>query len=220
MRSILMVKTDSIGEHLKSDEYKKKKALQKANEIIDRHKTTRPKRTPEEIQALINTYRDQLQNENMQPPPPATFVDEFGKPIFENKSDINFGGMPQRFKGERAGIPLGDKRDSLSDARQSNLNEQKLFPQPPPMTQKQHELANKEFYETTTLDFKDISGEVYREYMYNNGGVLRIDKPWKLAVSRSNNHRVVTTDGFSYIIAPTWIAIRFKKKKGEPSFAF
>jgi len=236
-----MSEKDSVGDHLKSDEYKSKKEeiLKKASDIIEKNKDhVRPKKSPEEIQALIETYREQLQNENMQPPPPPTFVDENGKSIFENTSDVNLNvGMPQRFKGSRAGeIPLEERKpvkqnyipSELSSPREFNemtsMPQQQAYPpqppQPPQPTQHQREIAEKEFYQTTDLVFYDITGEEYREYMYNNGGILRINNPWKLAISRSNNHRIVTRDGFSYIIAPNWIAIRFRKREGEPSFAF
>jgi len=229
---------DSVGDHLKSDEYKSKKEeiLKKASDIIEKNKDRpRVKKSPEEIQSLIETYREQLHKENMQPPPPPTFVDENGKPIFENKSEVNLNvGMPRRFKGSRAGeIPLEERKPVKEDHMPPELSSPREFnemtsvpqqqaypPQPPQPTQHQREIAEREFYQTTDLVFHDISGEEYREYMYNNGGILRINNPWKLAVSRSNNHRIVTRDGFSYIIAPNWIAIRFRKREGEPSFAF
>ena len=100
------------------------------------------------------------------------------------------------------------------------VDEMKKFNSPPPMTMKQIDDINKEFTHTTDLTFRDLSTEEYREYMYNNGGVLRILQPWKLAISRSGNHRVATKDGFSYIIVPGWIAIRVKKKVGAPAFTF
>lgn len=75
-------------------------------------------------------------------------------------------------------------------------------------------------YHTTDLEFKDISTEVYREYMYSNGGVLRVEKPIQIAISRSGNHRIITEDGMSYIVAPQWLAIRFKVKPGAANFSF
>jgi DNA primase len=225
---------DSIGNHLKSKQYKKKKEaiLQKADEIIKTHKEpTKKKLTPQEIQAKVDAYREQLRNENMQPPPPPTFVDEQGNPIFEDKSDIHWGGMPRRFKGTRAGLPPGElqpvQRTPQPQPVQRTPQPQPVQrsppqprPQPPRITPQEYAQMEKEFHHTTDLDFKDISGEEYREYMYNNGGVLRIVNPWKLAISKSGNHRIATLDGYSYIIAPNWIAIRFRKKVGEPSFAF
>lgn len=214
-----MSKEDSVGDHLKSKEYKdkKKEILARASSVVAKNKPIkRPKRTSQQIQQLIDTYRDQLHNENMQPPPPPEFVDEFGKPIFENKSEIQLNvGMPQRFKGTRAGLPgMTAVKGSLKPS------EPRMSLPPPPMTMNQMNDNDREFSHTTDLTFKDLTTEEYREYMYNNGGVLRVVKPWKLAISRSGNHRVATQDGFSYIIVPGWIAIRVKKKVGTPAFTF
>lgn len=245
-----MSQEDNVGEYLKSKEHKDKmkQAHSKASELQEKYKEEdrpRPRRTPQEAQMMIDQQREMVHNENMQPPPPPEFTDEFGKPIFEDQSDINFGGsmMPRRFKGERAGLKReglpgmravpGSLRDSTSDSRQSALNQQKMltlprdskeFVQretaPPQMTMKQMSDNDREFSHTTDLTFRDLTTEQYREYMYNNGGVLRILQPWKLAISRSGNHRVATVDGFSYIIVPGWIAIRIKKKVGAPAFTF
>ncbi len=227
-----MSKEDSVSEHLKSDERKtrKKEILDRASSVVAKNKPTkRPKRSNEEIQQMIESYREQLHDENMQPPPPAEFVDEFGKPIFENKSEIQLNvGMPVRFKGTRTGLPgmtaVPGSFKETKNGLQENVEKVRKFnappPQAPPMTMKEMNDNDREFSHTTDLTFRDLTTEAYREYMYNNGGVMRILQPWKLAISRSGNHRVATVDGFSYIIVPGWIAIRVKKKVGAPAFTF
>lgn len=238
MRSILMSEEDSVGKYLKSKEHedKMKEAHERASKLLERGKErSRPRRTPEEAQRMIDSQREMIHAENMQPPPPPEFVDEFGKPIFVDKSKIVFGGnmMPQRFKGNRAGLPgLRAVPGSLKESKprveyiKEAIEDVRKFdsapPQiaPPPMTMKQMEDNDREFSHTTDLQFRDLTTEEYREYMYNNGGVLRILQPWKLAISRSGNHRVATLDDFSYIIVPGWIAIRVKKKVGTPAFTF
>ena len=250
-----MSEKDNVGNYLKSEEHKEKmkEAHRKASELKEKFKEpkrVRPRISDEEAQKRIDQQRDMIHNENMQPPPPPEFVDEFGKPIFENRSDIQLNvGMPQRFKGSRAGVPI--KQSSLEqvtmprrftgeraglkpeyqpsapptpremyEMNKTQAPPQMSLPQPPPMTMQQMNDNDREFSHTTDLTFRDLSTEEYREYMYNNGGVLRILQPWKLAISRSGNHRVATKDGFSYIIVPGWIAIRVKKKVGAPAFTF
>jgi hypothetical protein len=226
-----MSKEDSLGEHLKSSERKerKKEILARASDVVNKNKgVDSPKRSSEEIQELIEIHRNQLHNENMQPPPPPTFVDEFGKPIFEDQSDISLNvGMPRRFKEERA-EPVKPVKPAYHQSAPPTtremygmVNSQEVRNIPPPQqTMQQQYNSNKEFSHTTDLMFHDLNTEEYREYIYNNGGVLRVLQPWKLGISKSGNHRVATRDGFSYIIVPNWIAIRIKKKEGAPSFTF
>ena len=223
---------DEIAEYLGSKEHKDKIALanKKASELIELHsEKKRPRKSNEQIQREIDDMRSQMRDE---PAPSQEFLDENGKNVFEDKSDINFGGMPRRFKGSRGGLPPEPRKELKNTYIPSapptprEMYEMKKFdsahPQrvPPLMTMKETEYNDREFSHTTDLVFRDLTTEEYREYMYNNGGVMRILQPWKLAISKSGNHRVATQDGFSYIIVPGWIAIRVKKKAGAPSFTF
>ena len=56
------------------------------------------------------------------------------------------------------------------------------------------------------LPFKDISGEVYREYVYESGARYRVEDPIALHVSVSGGHRIITAEGLSVYVIPGWIA--------------
>jgi hypothetical protein len=66
-------------------------------------------------------------------------------------------------------------------------------------------------------EWKDISSEEYRIYVYTGFDVIRVEKPVALAISKSNTHRVVNAEGESFIIPPEWLCIRFK---ADPPFSF
>jgi hypothetical protein len=70
----------------------------------------------------------------------------------------------------------------------------------------------------TNLEFEDISTEQFREYVFPDGEVVRIDSPLKLHVSDSDAHRVFDAEGESHYIPPKWIHLRWKTKDGEPHF--
>ena len=109
----------SAEEYLKSDEReeRKKEILKKASEVVETHKERpRPKRSPQEIQRMIDDYREQLRQENMQPPSPEIIDGDTG---FENRSEIIFGAMPQRFKGTRAGLPPEPNKEAKPYIQQS-----------------------------------------------------------------------------------------------------
>lgn len=75
------------------------------------------------------------------------------------------------------------------------------------------------FSHTTELDFKDISSEIVRIYIFPDGNNIIIDKPQKLAVT-SYSHRVYDSEGYSYIIPLGFMGIKFKVKDNEPNFSF
>jgi hypothetical protein len=56
------------------------------------------------------------------------------------------------------------------------------------------------------LPFKNISGEVYREYVYESGARYRVEDPIGLHVSASGGHRIITSDGLSVYVMAGWIA--------------
>ena len=62
----------------------------------------------------------------------------------------------------------------------------------------------------------DISSEEYRAYFFPNADkAVVIDYPNYLHISDSGGHRIISKDGISFYIPPTWIAIEWK---GEPNF--
>jgi hypothetical protein len=67
--------------------------------------------------------------------------------------------------------------------------------------------------------YKDISSEEWREYIFSNNDILRIDFPVGLNVGK-NGHRVFNEEGISYYIPNHYTAIRFKSKANKPPFAF
>ena len=65
------------------------------------------------------------------------------------------------------------------------------------------------------LEFSNIAGEEYREYVYSNGFRYRIDDPIGLHVSKSGGHRLVTFDGLSIYVIPGWIAFEMQTVDGR-----
>jgi hypothetical protein len=64
----------------------------------------------------------------------------------------------------------------------------------------------------------DISSEAYREYVYADGTVYRVDNPRTLYLKRAGNtHRVVDYLGVTHYPSPTWVALRWKS---DPEVSF
>jgi len=76
--------------------------------------------------------------------------------------------------------------------------------------------TNVSFNNGTSLEFADISSELYREYTFPSGSV-RIDSPLKLNVSK-NGHRVFDANGTSHYIPQGWIHLKWEVKDGQPNF--
>jgi hypothetical protein len=74
-----------------------------------------------------------------------------------------------------------------------------------------------EFINKTNLEFTDISSEMWREYHFSGGDIVKIDKPLKLHVS-SNGHRIFDAAGFSHYVPLGWIHLSWKAKEGQPHF--
>lgn len=72
----------------------------------------------------------------------------------------------------------------------------------------------KEFTNESGLAFTDISSELWREYEFADGTVVRIEEPLKLNVSR-NGHRLFSADGVSHYVPGGWRHLRWK---GLPNF--
>jgi len=80
-----------------------------------------------------------------------------------------------------------------------------------------------EFINESGLEFTDISSEDYREYIYADNSVVRIDNPVKLNVSASGGHRVYaatdsTPRGKCFYVAPGWRCICWEPRKDNPHF--
>lgn len=69
----------------------------------------------------------------------------------------------------------------------------------------------------TAHEFKDISSEAYREYTFA-GGVVRIEAPTHLHVSKSGGHRLLDAAGFSHYVPSGWIHLRWTAKPGAANF--
>jgi hypothetical protein len=65
--------------------------------------------------------------------------------------------------------------------------------------------------------WKDISSEMYREYVFPAGAVVRIDSPSCLHVSDSGGHRI-WDGGLSHYIPVGWVQLRWQPKIGAPKF--
>lgn len=70
------------------------------------------------------------------------------------------------------------------------------------------------------MEFKDISTEKLRTYVFAGGEVVVITAPLKLSVSASGGHRIVDASGTSHYIPPQWHHLYFVVKEGAPAFSF
>jgi len=69
------------------------------------------------------------------------------------------------------------------------------------------------------LDFKDISNEEYREYVFPDGAIVRV-VGLGLHVSASGGHRIRGADDLAHYIPSGWIHLRWAAKPGRELFAF
>lgn len=75
------------------------------------------------------------------------------------------------------------------------------------------------FINMSDIEFKDISTEEWREYIYDKGFRLKIEHPIKLGITKSGSHRI--WDGVnSFWIRPGFMTIIWKAKEGLPHFTF
>lgn len=63
----------------------------------------------------------------------------------------------------------------------------------------------------------DISSEVFREYVYENG-TYRINGPLELHITGSGTHRVIDENGLTHRPSPNYLAIRWLPKPHMPPF--
>lgn len=71
----------------------------------------------------------------------------------------------------------------------------------------------------TDLEFKDISTEEYREYVFADL-IVRIEAPKKLHVSASGGHRIIDAGGVSHYVPTGWRHLSWQVKDGAPEFSF
>lgn len=73
-------------------------------------------------------------------------------------------------------------------------------------------------YTEEELKFYDIAElEEWREYVFSDNNVYRIEKPVKLHVKRHDNgdsHRVIDAAGIRHYVPAGWIAMRFSGQWG------
>lgn len=82
-------------------------------------------------------------------------------------------------------------------------------------------LTFKDLRHSTDLEFKDISNEEIREYIFPYPkGKLTIYNPIAVAITKSGSHRVLDAQGWSYRVDPSFISVSWKSREGKNHFAF
>jgi hypothetical protein len=69
-------------------------------------------------------------------------------------------------------------------------------------------------------EFKDISKEVWRKYLFPDGSEVLINDPDGLYVSKSGGHQVLTRDGVVHYIPNRWIELTWYNEKDSPRSHF
>jgi hypothetical protein len=72
--------------------------------------------------------------------------------------------------------------------------------------------------ETTTKEF-DIRAEIYREYVYADGKIFRIEQPVTLYILDGDSHRVVDMNNVCHRPERGYVGIRWEQSNGKP-FSF
>ena len=70
------------------------------------------------------------------------------------------------------------------------------------------------------IDFKDISGELWRTYLMQSGNIIRIDDPVALYVTKTGSHYVIDRNGIVTYVRPLFEAIQWEKRENEPHIFF
>ena len=73
------------------------------------------------------------------------------------------------------------------------------------------------FLNKSGLEFEDISSESWREYLFSDGNVVRIDSPQYIHVSEQG-HRVFDGNANSHYIPNKWIHLVWNVKQDNPHF--
>ena len=77
-----------------------------------------------------------------------------------------------------------------------------------------------QFRNASSLKFKNIDDEEYREYIFPDSQIIRINRPLYLNVSKSGGHRLFDESGMCHYIPYKWIHLRWEAKRGEDHFRF
>lgn len=70
------------------------------------------------------------------------------------------------------------------------------------------------------MEFKDISSEEQRTYVFPDGDKVEILHPLEINVSESGGHRILDAAGYSHYIPDGWIHLYWTTKPGSPHFVF
>lgn len=84
---------------------------------------------------------------------------------------------------------------------------------------KKEKCTKEDFINKSGLEFKDLSDELFREYIYPDM-TIKIKEPLLLNVSDSGGHRIFDTEGYSNYIPAGWRRLRWKVNEGKSHFAF
>ena len=76
----------------------------------------------------------------------------------------------------------------------------------------------KTFRNDSNLKFSDISSEQWREYIFSDSFIVRIDSPVALSISKSGGHRLFDADGVSHYVPAGWKHLRWLVKTDQPHF--
>lgn len=69
----------------------------------------------------------------------------------------------------------------------------------------------------------NIQDESWREYVYPDGSVYRINSPYMLWIFEGKSgwtQRILDTDGVTHRPQPGWLAIRWEARPGHPAWSF
>jgi len=68
------------------------------------------------------------------------------------------------------------------------------------------------------MNFRDISAEKFRVYVFDSGAKVTINNPVYLNVSKNGGHRVFDASGVSHYIPYKWIHLYWEPRDGKPNF--
>lgn len=77
---------------------------------------------------------------------------------------------------------------------------------------------NYKFINKSENEFKDISEESHRTYVWSKDEYLFIENPMRLHVSESGGHRVAALNGQQYYVRPGWLYVTWEVDDGKSTF--
>ena len=81
-------------------------------------------------------------------------------------------------------------------------------------------MDNAAITDNTSLVFSSLEDEIYRQYRFPGGGIVKIDSPVALNVSKSGGHRVLDASGAAHYIPFTWLELVWVVKERKKKFKF